>query len=59
MRFRIEDARILSAEYAALELPNEGIPRFISVEDKPWGVCELAVVDLDGNLLRFGHVLAT
>ncbi|MBU2981839.1 hypothetical protein KO498_08425 [Lentibacter algarum] len=34
-----------------------GIPRFVAAEDKPWGVCELVIVDHDGNLLRIGHLL--
>ena len=45
---RVEDANALSVEDAALNLP---------AEDKPWGVCELAIIDPDGNLLRVGHVL--
>lgn len=53
---RVEDARALSDEFAALGLPSEGIPRFEPAEDKPWGVCELAVIDGDGTLFRMGHV---
>jgi len=54
---RVKDANTLSTEYEKLKLPKEGIPRFRKSEDKPWGVCELIVVDTDGNLLRIGHVL--
>jgi catechol 2,3-dioxygenase-like lactoylglutathione lyase family enzyme len=54
---RVEDANALSAEYEALELPQEGIPRFIKAEKKPGPVFELAVIDEDGNLIRMGHVL--
>lgn len=54
---RVENANTLSAEYDKLNLQKEGIPRFVQAEDKPWGVCELVVVDTDGNLLRLGHFL--
>ena len=54
---RIADANALSATYEHLNLPANGCPRFIPAEDKPWGVCELAIVDTDGNLLRLGHLL--
>jgi hypothetical protein len=27
------------------------------LEDKPWGLREFAVVDLDGNQLRIGQVI--
>lgn len=56
---RVEDANALSSEYEGLALPNEGIPRFIKAEDKPWGQCELAFIDIDGNLLRIAHELET
>lgn len=56
---RVEDARALSAEYAPLGLPQDGFPRFVAAEDKPWGVCEMIIVDTDGNLLRIGHLLET
>jgi catechol 2,3-dioxygenase-like lactoylglutathione lyase family enzyme len=39
------------------QLPTAGIPRITSLEDKPWGMREFAVVDIDGNLLRIGQVL--
>lgn len=54
---RVENANALSIEYEGLKLPKTGIPRFVPAEDKPWGVCELIVVDTDGNLLRLGHYL--
>lgn len=54
---RVADANALSREYQSLDLPRAGIPRFVAAEDKPWGMCELVVIDQDGNLLRFGHVL--
>ena len=27
------------------------------IEDKPWGMREFALLDNDGNLLRFGRVI--
>ena len=54
---RVVDANLLSDQYALLSLPAEGIPRVTMAEDKPWGICEFAIVDPDGNLLRVGHIL--
>jgi len=51
---RVADAAAVSAEFAALGLPDEGIPRFLPAEAKPWGMRETVVLDEDGNLLRFG-----
>ena len=47
------------AEYAALGLPAEGIPRLHGApEDADYGLREFAVVDPDGNLLRIGSPVA-
>ena len=54
---RVSDANDLSHSFQKLNLPVEGIPRVTAAENKPWGMCELAVVDPDGNLLRIGHEL--
>ncbi len=54
---RVTDANDLSRQFALSGLPIDGIPRVTKAEDKPWGVCELAVIDPDGNLLRIGHNL--
>ncbi|MGB7242901.1 MAG: VOC family protein [Sulfitobacter sp.] len=54
---RVKDANALSAEFEKLRLPKDDIPRFVKAEDKPWGVCELIIVDTDGNLLRIGHFI--
>jgi len=54
---RVQDAHALSNQYEKLALPNKGIPSFVKAEDKPWGVCELVIIDNDGTLLRFGHLL--
>jgi len=29
-----------------------------TLEDKPWGLREFAVIDPDGNLIRIGQVIA-
>jgi catechol 2,3-dioxygenase-like lactoylglutathione lyase family enzyme len=54
---RPSDVDALSFEIAAMKLPTVGIPRFIPVEDKPWGMRELALIDPDGNLIRAGLVI--
>jgi catechol 2,3-dioxygenase-like lactoylglutathione lyase family enzyme len=51
----VEDADALHAEYAALGLPSEGIPRLHGDPvETDYGLREFALVDLDGNLLRIG-----
>lgn len=47
----------LHAELAAADLPAQGIPRLERVADKPWGMREFALLDIDGNLVKFGRVL--
>lgn len=54
---RPSDVDALSHEIAAMKLPAAGIPRFMPVEDKPWGMRELALIDPDGNLIRAGLVV--
>ena len=54
---RVSDVESLHHAVAAAKLPRTGIPRMDSLEDKPWGLREFAVVDLDGNLLRIGQVI--
>ena len=39
------------------QLPRAGIPRMDSLQDKPWGLREFAIVDPDGNLLRIGQLI--
>ncbi|WP_298355536.1 VOC family protein [uncultured Litoreibacter sp.] len=53
---RVENAEALSAEFEPLQLADHGMPRFVRAEEKPWGVCELEIVDPDNNLLRMGHI---
>jgi len=45
-------------DFSRAELPREGIPRQGTLENKPWGMREFAVVDPDGNLVRVGQVLS-
>jgi len=52
---RPADIRTLHAEWSALGLPDKGFPRYLPLEDKPWGMAELAVIDPDGNLVRAGQ----
>ena len=55
----VEDADALHAEYAALDLPGEGIPRLHGAPERTdYGLREFAVVDLNGNLLRIGSFAA-
>jgi catechol 2,3-dioxygenase-like lactoylglutathione lyase family enzyme len=54
---RPSDVNALDAEWATLDLPPTGIPRFERAADKPWGMRELALVDPDGNLIRAGQEL--
>lgn len=46
------------SSFSLAKLPSVGIPSMTDVEDKPWGLREFAVVDIDGILLRIGQVLA-
>ena len=55
---RIADADGLYTAFLAADLPKRGIPRMESIEDKPWGMREFAIVDQDGNLLRVGQELS-
>ena len=51
----VEDADALHAEYLALDLPSEGIPRLHGAPvETDYRLREFAVVDIDGNLLRIG-----
>jgi catechol 2,3-dioxygenase-like lactoylglutathione lyase family enzyme len=53
---RLQGVDALHAELAAANLPAQGIPRLERVEDKPWGMREFALLDIDGNLIKFGRV---
>ncbi|MCL4115763.1 UNVERIFIED_CONTAM: hypothetical protein GTU68_056443 [Idotea baltica] len=43
--------------FSCANLNQTGIPRMVKVEDKPWGMREFAIVDLNGNLIRIGQDL--
>jgi catechol 2,3-dioxygenase-like lactoylglutathione lyase family enzyme len=53
--WRVTDVDALHAECEAAGLPTAGVPRVDAVEDKPWGMREFAIVDLNGNLVRIGQ----
>ncbi len=54
---RVLDVESIYRSFSSSQLPHAGIPRMDTLEDKPWGLREFAVVDPDGNLLRIGHVI--
>jgi hypothetical protein len=54
---RVIDVQSIYETFKSSNLPSIGIPRMDALEDKPWGLREFAVVDLDGNLLRVGEVI--
>lgn len=54
---RVSDVETIYREFTVAELPRNGIPRQDSLETKPWGMREFAIVDPDGNLLRIGQAL--
>ena len=54
---RVQDVDSIYTAFGASQLPKSGIPRMDSLQDKPWGLREFAVVDPDGNLLRIGQLL--
>ena len=56
---RVADADEMHRAFSAAGLALKGIPRLTPVENKPWGMREFALVDLDGNLLRVGHRVGT
>jgi catechol 2,3-dioxygenase-like lactoylglutathione lyase family enzyme len=54
---RVLDVERIYSEFSSAQLPRHGMPRMDTLEDKPWGLREFAVVDPDGNLLRIGQVI--
>ena len=54
---RVMDVDALHAAFTPADLPAAGIPRMERVENKPWGMREFALIDEDGNLVKFGKVL--
>lgn len=55
---RVDDVDALHAAFTPASLPAVGIPRMERVEDKPWMMREFALVDEDGNLVKFGRPLS-
>ena len=55
---RVLDVEDIFRSFSNSQLPCKGIPRMDALEDKPWGLREFAIVDLDGNLLRIGQIIA-
>ncbi len=55
---RVLDVEEIFRSFSSSQLPRKGIPRMDALEDKPWGLREFAIVDLDGNLLRIGQIIA-
>jgi hypothetical protein len=53
--WRVNDVDALHTECAKVGLPGSGTPRLSTVEDKPWGMREFALVDPNGNLIRVGQ----
>jgi catechol 2,3-dioxygenase-like lactoylglutathione lyase family enzyme len=54
---RVLDVESIYRSISPSHLPRTGIPRMDTLEDKPWGLREFAVVDPDGNLLRIGQII--
>lgn len=54
---RVTDVEAIFSAFSQSQLPRTGIPRMDTLEDKPWGLREFAVVDPDGNLLRVGQII--
>jgi catechol 2,3-dioxygenase-like lactoylglutathione lyase family enzyme len=55
---RVLDVESIYRSFSSSQLPRKGIPRMDSLEAKPWGLREFAIVDPDGNLLRIGQIIS-
>jgi catechol 2,3-dioxygenase-like lactoylglutathione lyase family enzyme len=53
---RVMDVESFHRSCQPNQLPSRGIPRMEALENKPWGLREFAIVDLDGNLVRIGQI---
>ena len=51
---RVADANALYESFRGAHLPEScsAVPRITAPVDQPWGLCEFAIIDPDGNLLR-------
>jgi catechol 2,3-dioxygenase-like lactoylglutathione lyase family enzyme len=56
---RVGDVAALHQDFAAANLPGNGIPRMDRLEIKPWGMNEFAIVDPSGNLIRVGSPISS
>jgi catechol 2,3-dioxygenase-like lactoylglutathione lyase family enzyme len=54
---RVEDVDAMHRAFTPAAHPASGIPRMERVEDKPWMMREFALLDEDGNLVKFGWPL--
>lgn len=54
---RSSDVNAFAQDIQAMNLPASGIPRLHPVEDKSWGMRELAIIDPNGTLLRIGEFI--
>lgn len=54
---RVLDVEKFYRECSLSRLPRQGVPRMDTLENKPWGLREFAIIDSDGNLLRIGQVI--
>ena len=54
---RVQDVESIYNAFSSGQLPRAGIPRIDTLEEKPWGLREFAIVDIDGNLLRIGEII--
>lgn len=54
---RTDNVEYLFNKMKAAGLPSDGIPRLTHIENKPWGMREYAVIDLDGTLISIGEIL--
>jgi catechol 2,3-dioxygenase-like lactoylglutathione lyase family enzyme len=54
---RIAEVDRLHARLAEAGLAESGIPRLVPPQDKPWGMREFALIDVDGSLIRAGTPL--
>ena len=53
---RVTQVDALHAVFLPIGLPLTGIPRLTRVENKPWKMREFALIDEDGNLVKFGQI---
>ena len=54
---RVADVNSIYQAFSATQLPRAGLPRMDVLEDKPWGLREFALLDIDGNLIRVGEII--